>query len=55
MDKYQVVIMSYKPFDKVIERFETSNSLRTAQRLQDGVDINLDHDNYYTEIIHIRE
>jgi hypothetical protein len=55
MDKYQVVISSYKPFDGIIKRFEISKSLRAAQRLQDGLQINLNHDTHYTQIMVIRE
>ena len=53
MKEYTVVIKSYS--DKTYEeRFEPQQNKRTAESTERGVNINLNHDEYYT-IIEVTE
>lgn len=38
--------------DKLIDKIEAGKGMRTAERVERGVNINLNHDKYYTEIYH---
>ena len=46
---YQTVIYQ-KVDDEVVEVITSGVSERTAQRVANGVEINLDHDEYYVEV-----
>jgi|GEM_PF-3648846 len=47
---FKVVIMSYED-SKIIKEFESCQSERTAETIERGININLNHDEYYTEIV----
>lgn len=49
MAKYQVVIIEMET-DEIVERFEPCATEREAERLEDGVNINLNHDEFMTQI-----
>ena len=51
--KHKVVIISYET-GKPIHSIECGTSERKAARVERGVNINIDHDKYYT-MIEIRE
>jgi len=47
--RYRVIILNHEN-DKIEKKFDWENSERIANKLDDGVNRNLDHDKYYTEI-----
>lgn len=49
---FKVLIKSYIN-DEVIEEFKSYATEREAERLERGVNINLNHDEYYTEIVEV--
>ena len=51
--KHRVVIISYET-GKPIHSIECGTSERKAERVEQGVNININHDKYYT-MIEIRE
>lgn len=50
---YQLVIKEYGT-NKIDKEFEPVSNERIAERLERGVNINLNHDKYYTEIIEVK-
>lgn len=53
MADYKIEIVEYAS-DVVIKTMTASNE-RTANRTEDGLNINLDHEKYYTRIVHPQE
>jgi len=49
---FKVVMKSYKN-DEIIKEFEPCTTEIVAERLERGVNINLNHDEYYTEIVEV--
>ena len=49
---FKVLIKSYVN-DEVIEEFRPCANEREAERLERGVNINLNHDEYFTQIIKV--
>lgn len=47
---YVVQIVEHET-EKGIKRFKPTQSERAAERLERGVNINLDHRHYYTEVV----
>ena len=49
MVKFKIEVVQYDTLE-VVKSFSASNS-SSANRIDDGLNINLDHDNYFTRII----
>jgi hypothetical protein len=49
MEKFKVVIKDNQ--GKVVQELESTESLRAAERMERGININLNHKEYHTEII----
>ena len=47
---FKVVIMSYED-SEIIKEFKPCETERTAETIERGININLNHDEYYTEIV----
>ena len=47
---YTVVIRQYED-DEIINEIPCQGAIRNAERVERGVNINLNHEEYYTEII----
>lgn len=48
--KWTVVIVE-SATSEVIQRFDVeANTIKPAEKIEDGININLDHDKYHTEI-----
>lgn len=49
---FKILIKSYEK-DGIIEELEACQSERIAEAIERGVNINLNHDKYYTEIVEV--
>lgn len=49
---FKVLIKSYKN-NGIIDELEACKSERIAEAIERGVNINLNHDEYYTEIVEV--
>ena len=50
--KTYLVIRKYEGDNSIVKKFDvTEKSETNTIRLEDGININLDHNNFYTEII----
>lgn len=52
MRMFQVVVLDA---DEIVKEFKPTANRRMAEKIENGVNINLNHERYYTEIREVQE